>query len=83
MGEIKMIEVKAFQKDLTSETEYRENQESIGLGGAIHQTYHELAEFPVVETDVIEQLKYNMARLEDLHGRLGFLMTEIKGILKA
>ena len=46
------------------------------------QTYHEIADRHVVETDVIEQLRANMAQLEDLHGRMKFMMTEVGYLLK-
>ncbi len=35
------------------------------------------------DADVILQLKVNLARLEDLHGRMRFLMGEIGYLLKA
>jgi hypothetical protein len=46
------------------------------------QSYHEIADRHVVETDVIEQLRANMAQLEDMHGRLKFLMGEVAYLLK-
>jgi hypothetical protein len=46
------------------------------------QTYHEIADLHVVETDVVEQLRSNLAQLEDLHGRLKFMMSEISYLLK-
>lgn len=41
-----------------------------------------LNESPVVEVDVLEQLKTNLAQLEDLHARLRFVMSEISYLLK-
>lgn len=49
---------------------------------SFHQTYHELAERHLVEVDVLEKLKANIAQLEDLHGRLRFMMAEITYLLK-
>ena len=46
------------------------------------QSYHEIADRHVVETDVIEQLRANIAQLEDLHGRLKFMMSEVGYLLK-
>lgn len=46
------------------------------------QSYHEIADRHVVETDVIEQLRSNIAQLEDLHGRMKFMMTEVAYLLK-
>ncbi len=45
-------------------------------------TYHELAENPIVEVDVIEQLQQNLQKLTDLHGRLNFMMREVRGLMK-
>lgn len=45
------------------------------------QVYREMADRHV-EADVIEQLKSNLAQLEDLHGRLKFMMGEISYLLK-
>ncbi len=46
------------------------------------QSYHEIADRHVVETDVIEQLRANIAQLEDLHGRMKFMMAEVGYLLK-
>ncbi len=46
-------------------------------------TYHEITDDKhVVRLDVLEQLKSNIAQLEDLHGRLRFMMGEVRGLLK-
>jgi hypothetical protein len=47
-----------------------------------HESYHELAERHGAEADVLEQLKSNLAQLEDLHGRMRFMMAEISYLLK-
>lgn len=45
--------------------------------------YHEIAgENHLVRVDVLEQLKANMAQLEDLHGRLRYMMGEVGTLLK-
>ncbi len=49
---------------------------------SFRQTYHEIADRHVVETDVVEQLRANIAQLEDLHGRLRFLMSEVSYLMK-
>jgi|GEM_PF-4542616 len=46
------------------------------------QSYHEIADRHVVESDVIEQLRSNIAQLEDLHGRMKFMMAEVGYLLK-
>lgn len=42
----------------------------------------DLNDAPAIEVDVLEQLKTNMAQLEDLHARLRFVMSEISYLLK-
>ncbi len=44
--------------------------------------YHELIEKPLVELNVLEQLKANLSQLEDLHGRLKFMMSELSYLMK-
>jgi hypothetical protein len=46
------------------------------------RAYHELLENPHIEVDGLQRLEENLARLEDLHGRLHFLMRDIAGLLK-
>lgn len=47
-----------------------------------HRSYHEMADRPVVELDALAQLEVNVQVLEQLHGRLGFLMREVGALLK-
>lgn len=48
-----------------------------------HYAYHEIAsDRHLVRVDVLEQLKSNIAQLEDLHGRLRFMMGEVRSLLK-
>lgn len=49
---------------------------------SFRQTYHEIADSHVVEADVIERLRSNLAQLEDLHGRVRFMMSEVAYLLK-
>lgn len=44
--------------------------------------YHELLENPHVELDGLQRLQENLAQLEDLHGRLQFLMRDLTGLLR-
>jgi hypothetical protein len=48
----------------------------------IPRSYHELADRHIVEVDAIEQLKANLSQLEDLHGRLRFMMGELNYLLR-
>ena len=56
--------------------------ESPDVRASFRQTYHEIADRHVVETDVIEQLRANLAQLEELQGRMHFMMTEVSYLLK-
>ncbi|MGZ3769881.1 MAG: hypothetical protein ACXVCP_03420 [Bdellovibrio sp.] len=47
-----------------------------------HKSYHELADVPVLETDVLAQLHTNIEMLADLQGRLSFVMREIRYLMK-
>ena len=48
-----------------------------------HKSYHEMADVPVVEVDALSQLHANLAALEDLQGRLSFVMREVRYLMKA
>lgn len=45
-------------------------------------TYHELADVPVREIDLIESVEQNLAHVEDLQARLSFMMREVKYLMK-
>ncbi|MNK07435.1 hypothetical protein D3C87_253490 [compost metagenome] len=48
----------------------------------VHKSYHELADFPVVEVDALSQLQNNIMVLEDLQARLSFMMREVRYLMK-
>ncbi len=48
----------------------------------LQQTYHELNHPHAQEVDVLVQLRSNLAQLEDLHGRLRYMMGELSYLLK-
>ena len=57
---------------------------SLNPHSVVTQTsYHELADKPVVQSDVLMQLHANLEMLNDLQGRLSFLMREVRYLLKA
>jgi hypothetical protein len=45
-------------------------------------SYSEIGQRHIAEVDVLEQLRANMAQLEDLHGRMKFMMAEVSYLLK-
>lgn len=53
-----------------------------GARSSYRQSYREIGEQHLVETDVLAQLRLNMARLEDLHGRMKFMLVEVSYLLK-
>ncbi len=46
------------------------------------RAYHELLDNPHIELDGLQRLQENLARLEDLHGRLQFLMRDLSSLLR-
>jgi hypothetical protein len=74
--------IKSVPSTLGYASAFASETEFVGLSG-FRSAYHELAESAhVVETDSLEQLKRNIASLEELHGRLKYMMSEISGLLK-
>lgn len=59
---------------------YKQNQNS--LDGIRDQVYVELSENPIVEVDVIAQLRAQLGQLEDLQKRHSFMMREVRYLLK-
>ena len=47
------------------------------------QAYHELADVPVRDIDLFEAVEANLAQLEELQGRMRFMVREVKYLLKA
>lgn len=47
------------------------------------KSYHELADKPLVEVDLVEQLRSNISRLGELHGRLSYMMGEISQLTQS
>lgn len=46
------------------------------------RSYHELADRPIVETDLMTDFKANMMLLEELQSRVSFVMSEVRYVLK-
>ena len=51
-------------------------------GPVVHRAYHEMADLPVVELDAMAQLENNLRLLEDLQGRLSFLMRDVGYLMR-
>ncbi len=48
----------------------------------IVRSYHELADHPVVETDLLSEFNTNLKLLSELQGRMSFVMKEVRYVLK-
>ncbi|MBX3017846.1 MAG: hypothetical protein KF767_08155 [Bdellovibrionaceae bacterium] len=46
------------------------------------QAYHELADIPVREVNLLESVEANLAHLEELQARLRFMVREVKYLMK-
>jgi hypothetical protein len=44
--------------------------------------YHEMADQPMVQTDLISDFRANLRLLEELQGRMAFVMKEVRYVLK-
>jgi len=55
-------------------------QPSTSLGASV--AYHELAEFPVQNVDLVDQLERHVSELGNLQARLSFLNREIRYLMK-
>lgn len=71
---------KTVETEETVESYFGSLSES--LEPVTHKSYHEMADVPVVEVDCLAQLHANLALLEDLQGRVSFVMREVRYLMK-
>lgn len=69
-------------EELTVLTETQFGWETASSAPVHHRSYHELADTPVVEVDALTQLESNVVLLENLQGRLSFMMREVRELMK-
>lgn len=50
--------------------------------GMLVRSYHDLADHPVVETDLLSDFRANIKLLEELQGRMSFVIKEVRYVLK-
>lgn len=48
----------------------------------VNKEYHELADVPVKESDLLDQVRRNLNQLHDLQSRFGFILREIQYLTK-
>lgn len=46
------------------------------------RSYHEIPGLQHETRDVLKQLNFNVQLLEDMCGRLGFVLTEVRGLIR-
>lgn len=59
-----------------------DSAEMSGQSFPTQMTYHEMADIPVREVDVLEQLEQNIAQIEMLRAKFQFVMRELRYQLK-
>jgi hypothetical protein len=50
--------------------------------GSSHRAYHEIPGLRHETRDVLKQLDYNVQLMEDLCGRLGFVLSEVRTLIR-
>jgi len=60
----------------------KEKNESLGVDVRPDRAYREIPGLRHETRDVLKQLEYNVQSLEDLCGRLGFVLTEVRSIIR-
>ena len=59
-----------------------DSSEMSGQSFHTQMTYHEMAEIPLREVDVLDQLEQNIAQVEMLRAKFQFVMRELRYQLK-
>lgn len=66
-------------KNENGEILHSEVSPEIGSG---QRAYHEIAGLRHETRDVLKQLDHNVQTMEDLCGRLGFVLSEVRGLIR-
>ncbi len=74
IADSKAIEI--FDRSESSSSPLRQSYYELGLPTGAVNAYRNGSH--VVEMDVLEQLKSNLAQLEEMHSRLKFMMSEVR-----
>ena len=78
-------EISRLNEECTLNTLNLQNQgtgEKTTVRETVRPSYQELPGLRHETKDVLKQLTTNIQLLEDLGGRLGFMMTEIRGLIR-
>lgn len=74
--------MRRIDQDLTKRTGAELDWSSAASTPVSHRAYHELSDTPLVELDALAQLEANVQVLEGLHGRLNFILREVRDLMK-
>jgi hypothetical protein len=78
------IDVTTSVTSLTAENNAKDEIASqLAYDAVHHRSYHELGDQYIVERDALEQLRFNIKQLDDLHQRFSFMMHELSGLIKS
>lgn len=76
--------MKTNQSSQGTQTEIETKQDSLAVDLTwTQQAYHEMADVPVVQVDLMAQFSSQLGQLEELQARTAFIMREVKYLLKA
>ena len=65
---------------LVTQTEIKSKREYQEVEAPAQEVHQKVAPHPSL--DVVSQMRANLSQLEDLHGRLSFVMGEVRHIIK-
>ncbi len=69
-------------KNTEAETVVSAQESSFEVVQAVDLSYHEMAQNPLVEKDILSQVHDNLNLLKDLQSRVSFVMREVRYVLK-
>lgn len=69
-------------KNTEAETVISAQESSFDAVQAVDLSYHEMAQNPLVEKDILSQVHDNLNLLKDLQSRVSFVMREVRYVLK-
>ena len=77
---MKTAEITPVMKAVSENTQNLMTETSVSYASEL--TYNEMADIPVGRTNPLEQLRDNVAALEDLSARMQFMTREIRYLMK-
>lgn len=68
-------------REISSEIEVKQDSSSVEMAWS-QQAYHEMADVPVVQLDLLGQFNAQLKQLEELQARTAFVMREVTYLMK-